>query len=354
MRATNHLMDPMESERPSSSAPERRSVPARWLALASAGGAARLVLVAFVAYRSLLYYERRAIEHVPAGAELALRVDLEQVVLFEPVRRHLLPLLDRLPVGDAVESAPSSRLVRLREAGLNLGLDLRELVFARVQPGAGWLLALGGIFGNEPLIPRVERVLRDEPGAHLRSEGGTIIFEPSGAALGQAADGVLLLASDAQLLARAMPAGHGNEAVGLSPKGAAAFAALGSWLDALGSPSAGASSAASSLVRASARLELGDTLGLTIDIEHRQPIDIATVRRELDGWLGSPSDDANFAPQADWGGERAVAARAQLTQSAPARVRVRTWWTRGELDRAARSLATWLEAQLHAVGPAAR
>src|SRR5262245_12328516 len=131
-------------------AAERRPVPARVLAFAGAGVAAALVLVAFVAYRELIHYERRAIEHVPEGAELALRVDLEQVVLFDPVRRHLLPLLDRAPLGDAPVE-PVSRLLRLREAGVNLGMDLREVVFARIEPGAGWLLALGGIFGDEPL-----------------------------------------------------------------------------------------------------------------------------------------------------------------------------------------------------------
>lgn len=334
--------------------PERRPVPARLLAIASACGAALLALVAFVAYRELLYYERRAIEHVPMNAELALRVDLEQVVLFEPVRRHLLPVLDRPSLGDGAESPPSSRLVRLREAGLNLGLDLREVVFAQIEGGAGWVVAFGGIFGHRPLLPRIEKVLAAEPGARSSSERGMIVLHPSGVALGQADDGVLLLASDAALLERALPASRGYAATGLSPSGAAAFAALGSWLGRLGSHGDDAPGATRSLLRASARLDFGDPFELTADVEHGAPVDVDDVRREIEGWLGTPSDDVNFAPQADWGGERALAARARLSSTTSTRVSVRTTWERDELDRAARSLATWLEARVSGAPAAAR
>jgi hypothetical protein len=326
-------------------------VSARRLALASALGAALLVAVAWFAYRELLHYERRAIEHVPAGAVLALRVDLEKVVLFEPVRRHLLPLLDRALVGDVARNPASSRLVRLREAGVNLGLALREVVFARLEPGGGWVLALGGIFGAESLLPRIEQVLRQEPGVRSSSERGMIILQPSGVALGQADDGTLLIARDAALLERALPSSRAYQAVGLSPSGAAALGALGSWLGALGSGSADNPGSRASLLRASARLELGDPLVLTAEVEHAAPVDVAAVQRELGRWLGAPSDDANFAPQADWGGERALAARARLTSLAPTRVSVWTTWERDELDRAARSLAAWLEPRLNPAGP---
>lgn len=326
----------------------------RLLALASALGAALLVLVALVAYRELLYYERRASDHVPSGAQLVLRVDLEQVVLFEPVRRHLLPLVDRAPIGDEAPSPAVPRLVRLRQAGVNLGLDLREVVFAQMEQGGGWLLALGGIFGNDPLLSKIEAALRDEPGARLRSEHGMILFERCGAALGQADDGVLLLASDAALLGRALRRGGGDEALGVSPGGAAALGASGRWLRALGPTSPEAQTASLSLLRASARLDLGDPLRLTAEVEHGEPIQSMAVRREIEGWLGTPHDATNFAPQADWGGERALIARAQLTQSTPTRVTVQTTWQQDELDRAARSLATWLDARLAAAGRTAR
>jgi hypothetical protein len=264
-----------------------------------------------------------------------------------------LPLLDRALVGDVARSPSSSRLVRLREAGLNLALDLREVVFARLERGAGWVLALGGIFGTEPLLPRIERVLREEPGVRSTSERGMIILQPSGVALGQADDGTLLIASDAALLERALPPSRGYEAVGLSPNGAAALGALASWLGERASAGAKSLSSGATLSRASARLELGDPLVLTADIEHGAPIDVAAVHREIGDWLGTPSDAVNFAPQADWGGERALVARARLISSAPTRVSVSTTWQRDELDRAARSLAAWLEPRLSLHGPMA-
>ncbi|HTV23812.1 MAG TPA: hypothetical protein VMG12_34215 [Polyangiaceae bacterium] len=332
-----------------SHAPERRPVSPRALALGSAVIAALLVLVAFVAYRELIHYDRHAIEHVPAGADLALRIDLEQVVLFDPVRRHLLPLVDRAPVGaGAIEPG---RLLRLREAGVNLGMDLRELVFAR-QPGGGWVLAFGGIFGSEPLVPRIEAVLRTEPEAHSSSAGGVLVLQPSGVALAQADDQVLLVASDAALLASVRAPGNGYEAIGLSRSGAAAFGALGGWLDGLGTTDTAA--AASPLARATARLGFGDPLELDAALEHEAPVDVATARHELDAWLGTPQDAGNFAPQADWGGERALLARARLTQASPTRVAVATTWARADFDRAVRSLAVWLEPRLHASGPVAR
>lgn len=327
---------------------ERRAVSPRAVAIASGVGALALLLVAYLSYRRFLHYERRAIEHVPAGAELALRVDLEQVVLFEPVRRHLLPLVDRALLG-AAPPAPPSRLARLREAGVNLGMDLREAVFARVQPGDGWSLALGGIFGSEPLLPRIEAVLRAEPGARLRAEGAMLVLEPSGVALAQAEDGVLILASDPALLARALAPGRGSEALGLRREGAAALAALASGLR----PLAPARGGASSLVRASVQLELGDPLELTARLEHAAPVALETARRELDAWLGTPAATEQFAPQADWGGERALSARARFHQASPTQIDVSAAWERAELDRAARSLAAWLEARLPAAGPGA-
>src|SRR6185295_7585221 len=112
-----------------SSTHERRGVSFRSLAwvgliLTVLGGVG-----AWAAYRELIHYRRCAVEHLPADTQFLVRLDVEQVVLFEPLRRHLLPVLDRLPL-TAKQQTPSApapdRLTRLREAGLNLGLDLRE------------------------------------------------------------------------------------------------------------------------------------------------------------------------------------------------------------------------------------
>ncbi len=330
----------------------RGGVPARVIGLWSAVGAALLVAVGFVAYRELLHYERHAIEHVPPGAELALRVDLEQVLLFEPVRKHLLPLVDRAPLtGAPTEHGARSRLLRLREqAGLNLAFDLREVVFAR-EPGGGWVLVLGGMFGTQTVLDGIERVLNAEPGMRSTRDAGVLTLSGSGLSVAQAEDGVLLIASDADVLARAMPPGRAYEALGLANDGAGALGALGSWLD---SRDANVASGGSPLTRCSARLELADPLILTAWVEHAGPSDVAAARREVAGWLGIPLGSDNFSPHPDWAGERALLARARFDADPPNVTRVSTTWERAELDQAARSLTAWLETRFQGDGPVAQ
>lgn len=332
---------------------DRPATSARALAVLSCLGAAALVVVAYVAYRELIHYDRRAVEHVPAGAELALRVDLEQLVLFEPVRKHLLPLVDHAPLAPP-DSEPGGvpRLLRLREeAGLNLVLDLRELVFARVPDGR-WVLALGGLFGSRPLLSGVEEVLRHEPALRLRREATSLILEPSGLALGQAEDGVLLIASDAALLERALPASRAYEALGFRPGGAAELAVLPSWFDGF-EPQAQRAPLSPSWVRSVARVDFGDPLELTLRIEHTENSDLAAMQRMVEGWLAPPTG-ANFVPEADWGGERAVLARARFASASKTETVASSTWKQSELDHAARSLASWLEGRFATARPAAR
>jgi hypothetical protein len=328
----------------------RGAISARVLAFWSAAVAVLLLSVGFIAYRKLLHYERHAVEHVPAGSELALRLDLEQVVLFEPVRRHLLALVDRAPLtGAPPERGAPSRLLRLREqAALNLAFDLRELVFAR-EPAGGWVLALGGMFGTRALLDGIERVLNAEPGMQSSRAAGVLTLSGSGLVLAQAEDGVLLIASDAGVLARSLPASRADEALGVGGDGAGALGALGSWLEPHG-PAAGEPP----LTRCSARLELDDPLIVTAWVVRAGPVDVAGARRDVAAWLGIPSASDDFAPHPDWAGERALLARASFAAESQTTVRVSTTWQRTELDQAARSLASWLESRFAPGGPSAQ
>jgi hypothetical protein len=328
---------------------ERPFIPARVLLLWGGVFAAALVTVGYVAYRELIHYERVAVRHVPAQAEFAARMDLEQVVLFEPVRKHLLPLVDRLSLKGSQggeREPPSSRLTRLREhAGLNLGLDLRELVFARLPDGR-WMLALGGIFDPNGALEGVERVLSEEGSVPLHREGRVLMLGSSQLAFAQADDGVLLIGSDAGLVEQALPEGREYERLGLSPEGAAAAVATPSWLAHFENAGDASLHAARSV---SARLDFGDPLALTFHVDLAAPADVQHVQRAFEGWLGSPTAGAEFVPQADWGGERAIAARAKF-EPRPSGVLITTTWARSELDRACASLAAWLEPRYHGVG----
>jgi hypothetical protein len=329
----------------------RGAIPARVLAFWSAAVAVLLLSVGFIAYRKFLHYERHAIEHVPAGSELALRLDLEQVVLFEPLRRHLLPLIDQAPLtGAPPERGAPSRLLRLREqAGLNLAFDLRELVFAR-EPAGGWVLALGGMFGTSAVLDGIEGVLNGEPGMQSSRAAGVLTLSGSGLALAQADDGVLLIASDAAVLARSLPASRAYEALGVGGDGAGALGALGSWLE----PHARGAAGGPPLTRCSARLELDDPLIVTAWVVRAGRGDVAAARRDVAGWLGIPSTSDDFAPRPDWAGERALLARASFVAESETAVRVSTTWQRAELDLAARSLASWLESRFATGGPSAQ
>jgi hypothetical protein len=322
-------------------------MPARVLLLWGGVLAAALVTVAYVAYRELIHYDRVALRHVPAGAELAARMDLEQVVLFEPVRKHLLPLVDRVSLSGAPgqREAPATRLTRLREhAGLNLGLDLRELVFARMPDGR-WLLVLGGIFEPQRALLGVERVLREEATVPLRREGRVLMLGSPELAFAQADDGVLLIGSDAPIVQGALPESREYERLGLSPEGAAVAVAAPSWLAHFdgGEPSL------PSLQSVSGRLDYGDPLALTFHVTLADAADAPRVQRAFEGWLGAPTARAQFVPQADWGGERAILARSHVEPRANGALITATW-ARSELDRACASLAAWLEPRWRSVG----
>lgn len=358
---------PERNDESGSAAPpdrERAALPARRLAVFSAVFVALVCLGAFIAYRELLHYERRALGHVPPAADLVARVDLEQVVLFEPVRRHLLPLIDHGSLGAAggvaqgtagQGAAGQGRLARLRQEGvLNLGMDLREIVFARRADG-GWLLVLGGMFDGSGLVDGIERVVAREADARWRRDGELLLLGPSGVALAQAADGVLLLGSDPAIVREGIPtAGSAERAVAVAalPAGAASFVALPSsfqaWLGPEGTPAL-----LGSVRRVSGTLlELGEPLELAFQVELGAPAPPDALRSALEAWLGLDAGGA-FVPLADWGGERAVLARAHFSQAQPANIEVSSRWPRAELDRAARSLANWLGARLQAAGPAA-
>jgi hypothetical protein len=304
--------------------------------------AAALIATAVIAYRHFLHYERRAIEHVPPGAELGLRVDLENVVLFEPVRKNLLALVDRVPLAAGEPAADTTpRRERLRAAGLNLGFELRELVVARM-PGGGWVLALGGLFASRPVLDDIARVLEDEPGVHLRSEPPLLIAEPSGVVFARADDGVLLVGSGSEVTVRALPPSQGHEELGLDRRGAASFAALRSWFEALDPEPL----RLAPIERVLARLDIADPLKLDVRIEQgRLPgsaVEGESFRRALLEWLGDSPEDS-LVPRADWGGERAVFARGRWSRSPGDVTTLTSFWEASELDRAARSVAAWLE-----------
>jgi hypothetical protein len=334
---------------------ERRGVPFRSLAWAGLALIALGCAGAWLAYSELLHYRRCAVEHLPAQTELAARVDVEQVVLFDPIRRHLLPLIDRLPIGTE-PTPPSSalaegRLSRLRrEAGLNLGLDLREILVATTLDQR-WVLVLGGLFPRS-LLPKLERALQSETREGWRRSGDTLEFEPSGVALGQAADGALILASDHLALAAALPSTERFRELGLAREGAGGArlsgAALAEW-----AASAGGPPWLDSVQSAGLSLRLAREIEIDVALELRDAAAVGVVtglpQHHLPGEqnrLPAAAPSPTIRPAAEaldpWG----LLAHAERTEVEATTVKFVSSWRQTELDRTARDAAAWLERRL--------
>lgn len=340
---------------------ERRAISFRALALVGLVLAICAGIGAYVAYRELIHYERRAVEHLPLDTAVVARLDLEQVVLFEPVRRYLLPVVSEVPLaeeprGAGGEAVRRDRLASLRESGINLAFDLREMMVAVVAPSGGWVVVLGGLFERESMVDAIERLLREE-GVSCTRTGGTLRFDFWGTALGQAEDGALIMASSPAVLESALPATQRYVELGVTREGAGGvfFAPnqLRRWLGK--SASWFGDSWLDKLQRFGVTLGMGDEqLELTGRFDVVAPPDLDSVKRGIETWLATYDTVAKFVPKADWGGERAVLARARVVKASETSLLLSTTWQQTEFERAIRSLAAWLERQLELPPPAHR
>jgi hypothetical protein len=320
---------------------ERRGVPFRTLAWAGIGFTCLVALGAWFAYLRLLHYRRCAVEHLLPEAQLVARLDVEQVVLFEPVRRHLLPLLNALPLTLAAGQgrlADADRLGRLRrDAGLNLGLDLREIVVATADRGQRWVVVFGGLFPHAGLVPAIEQALQGSGAAGWAHFDAALEFTPSGVSLGQAEDGVLILASDPDTLRASLLPSEQFHALGLSREGAGAARlsreALTQWLSAPGD----ASAAVESLGLA---LRLGNEVEVDVQLELRDAREATAFAAR---WSRPSIAGPASGPATEGWGPWALLARVEQVEHAENTVQMVTRLRPAELDRAARDLAAWIQ-----------
>ncbi len=196
----------------------RTPVPWRFVATGLIATTVLLVIVVVYGYVRFIRYERVAMAHLPPDTTAAIVVQVEHVKLFDPLRKHLIPLIDEIG-----QKPGPGRLDRMREQGLNLGFDLREVAAARGRTWQDWVVVLAGKFPQQGAVGVVGDVLRDDGvGWKLSDDRGTLVA-PSGEALGQADDGSLVLASSAAELAAALPDGGTWRRLGLAKDSAASF-----------------------------------------------------------------------------------------------------------------------------------
>jgi hypothetical protein len=311
-----------------------------------------VVLVGGWAYFRYLRYERVAARHLPPDTTAAVRIDVEQVVFFAPVREHLVPLVDELgrtPAGAALEP----RLQRLeRETGLKLALELRELIVARGPTWSDWVMVIGGRFPKRGVVEGIERVLSAEGvRTTLSPDGRTLVFA-GGQALGQAQDGVLVLAASAARLSRALPASETYARLRLAPDGGGSFASEGAVVQALAaSPAALVSPSLRSLgavEHVAGTLTLGSIVEVDVDLDLYAGTDASRFREDLKSLLASFSSLGFLLPVGDYAGERAALAKADVQVAGPNRVHVRLPWPRQDVERGAAALAAAIRASMGA------
>lgn len=198
---------------------KRRAVSPRVVFAGLVASFALAGLVALWIYVRYVAYERVAARHVYESAAAIIRLDLEKVTTYDPFRRHLLPLVTR----GGKDEGLKPRLERLRHhTRVELGVDIRELVYATGADLAHWSLAVGGVFPDSGVPRGLHNVLEEEG---IESEiGVNQLSFSSGVQVTQSGDGVVVFASDPATLASAANAGNRQHQLRLSEQGPVAVA----------------------------------------------------------------------------------------------------------------------------------
>jgi len=169
-------------------------------------------------YVRYVRYVRVAARHLPPEPVLIARVDVEQAIFYEPIRRHILPLFGG--PGDSPTQA-DARLSRIEARSRLRRADLREIVVARGADRADWVVVLGGLFPRDS--GKLPTAVADEPGWTL-ADDGTIAIHGTGVAVARADDGAIVVASSKAVIGRALSSSDASERLGLPSGGAGGFA----------------------------------------------------------------------------------------------------------------------------------
>jgi hypothetical protein len=291
----------------------------------------------FLAYRMLIHYERVGAEHLAADTRVAIRVDLQNVILFEPIRRHLLPLL-------AEGAHGKDRPDRFRDnTGVLLGRDLREVVVSFGASPADWVVGIGGTFPYEGVIAGIAKTLSEEgiPGIDLGADD-TLSLPFASIHGAQARDGLVLFAPDRARLEAALRPSNTFERLGFEREGPFGLAVAGSALsEAPPLPKLPALPDLSSVLRIVGRATLGQNVVLLFDFECRDAGAASALAREISLTL-TAARALSALVAAQFGGTGEVLSRAEVAEVRDQVVTLSATWTRDEVDRGAEQLAAWL------------
>jgi hypothetical protein len=300
------------------------------------------VFAAVVIYQRVLAYDAAAVRHLPPDTLEVVRIDVERVLVYEPMRRHWFPLVDE--IGLPSPAPAELRIKRIREATqIELGLDLREIVLGRGSSPADWVLVLGGKFSHKGFAAGMARVLTEEGTRCRVSEDGRVAVSASGLSFAQADDGVIIIGPTEARVRAALPASRTYEQLGIPLSGGAAIAAKGEPLGELVNsivPRAPAIAMAGRVERVTGELSLGTPARGRLVLRFAPGTDTARaeaqVRRALAELEKSVSGRPELAPFAT------PLKSAQVSSTVSGIVEVSFDWPEAEIDRGAADVAAWL------------
>ena len=179
-------------------------------------------------YFLVFRYQPTAVKHVPAGTNMAVRIDAKELYLYKPFRDDVLSVLNDAP-------GVKSRAGRLKTmTGIDLRSDVREIVIASPD-GQRFVVLVGGFF-NEARFNRTDAVkglqkfFEEEGMSGLSIKGGVLVF-PTGIEITQADDSTIIIANDDALLKASMQVSDEWTNLGLAGTGAMSFTIQTSALD---------------------------------------------------------------------------------------------------------------------------
>lgn len=299
-----------------------------------------IVAVAGLLYVRFVRYERVAARHVPAGATAALRLEVQQAALYEPFRKHLLPLLG----GPSLPPAEGDARVAVfeRRSGLSRA-DLREVLVALGPGERDWAIVVGGIFRRHLDAALLSDSLGAADARWRPAGGGLVQYGDTGMTAAAAPDGTVIFGSSARVVdATISPAAPG---LALSP-GAGGLVVTRSVLE--GRPGGtGTGSGPSGALREVFRglsslkgqIEIGERVELML---HPITADAAAARaaavQGFDILRSFGRSDASALGRT----LRVGAERGRVIAEAPDGPAVVLVWEREELDRAFEAAADWI------------
>lgn len=242
--------------------PARRGLDFRTVAAVFVGLLAVGFALGVVVHRRYVAYPPVAAQHVPSDAFAVARFDLTHVMLYEPFRRSIFPLVDALPAATA-----SGRRDRLARRGVEVAAQVREVVVAFGPGEHDWLVVVGGTLPKAAVDSILHDVLHDE-GVSVLATALAFNLGGSDVSFAQAEDGAFLLASSVERLMAAQPAHAPRPELEQASGGVL----LRRWLP-------------ESLSSLGASFRAGSSLAVEVRAQVRPGSDAGAAEAELRGWL---------------------------------------------------------------------